>query len=200
MSCDFTFGHYEECVERLKNKVWPELPIWAGFTLRHDVDSHLENAINFAKIENKLDIQAVYYIRLHGSYNPLSYPSTKIIKSIMDLGHKVGLHFEPEYYHLVNGSCYTHDLLNGIDFLYKNELTNWPFFTTHDIENLKKKNLYNSWGEDLSCRDNVKGKYISDSGGRWREGCMCQWIDKCDSLRINTHPTWWFEKSSLENF
>ena len=46
-----------------------------------------------------------------------------------------------------------------------------------------------------------KMKYISESGCRWREGCMCKFIqEKTPKLTILTHPFWWHEKSPLENY
>ena len=38
----------------------------------------------------------------------------------------------------------------------------------------------------------VHRKYISDSGGHWREGCACQWLGIENHLTILTHPIWWF--------
>jgi hypothetical protein len=47
---------------------------------------------------------------------------------------------------------------------------------------------------------NTPGKYLSDSGGRWREGCFCEWIGKEDLLFVNTHPVWWYNECPQENF
>lgn len=43
-------------------------------------------------------------------------------------------------------------------------------------------------------------KYISDSGGRWREGHFAEWLDKVDQIQILTHPLWWYESSPQENY
>jgi hypothetical protein len=44
-------------------------------------------------------------------------------------------------------------------------------------------------------------KYISDSSCQWREGCMCNFIKQgTQRLCILTHPIWWSNRSSLENY
>ncbi|MCD4695919.1 MAG: hypothetical protein K8S16_06720, partial [Bacteroidales bacterium] len=45
-----------------------------------------------------------------------------------------------------------------------------------------------------------KLKYISDSRASWRDGCMCKNIGKYPKLYILTHPFWWYEKASCENY
>ena len=57
--------------------------------LRHDVDSKSGRALRMAKIENKMGINASYYFRTKKSVFNLD-----IIKSIYDLGHEIGYHYE----------------------------------------------------------------------------------------------------------
>ena len=55
---------------------------------RHDVDRLPKTALRMAKIEKKFGINASYYFRIPYSWNK------KIILSIANLGHEVGLHYE----------------------------------------------------------------------------------------------------------
>ena len=58
---------------------------------------------------------------------------------------------------------------------------------------LKYESYFPEFTEDM--------KYISDSGARWREGCMCNWIKNNEKkLYINTHPFWWYKDTPLENY
>ena len=34
-------------------------------------------------------------------------------------------------------------------------------------------------------------KYLSDSGARWREGCICRWLGQGDHFTVLVHPVWW---------
>ena len=57
--------------------------------LRHDIDRNPNNALNMAKLENNIDINASYYFRiLKESY------SEEIIKEIAAMGHEIGYHYE----------------------------------------------------------------------------------------------------------
>ena len=197
MSCDFTFDHYKECLKALRESD-------TKYYIYHDVDSHLENALKFSNIESEFGMRCCYFIRVHGKYNPFYYPNSKIIKKISE-NHIVGLHFEPEY-HYLNGEDVFDQMANDYDLLYKSGLVNRYLYTTHNIEQLKAKRKYCRFHDfskvEFDCYDKEENniKYISDSGGRLREGCMCNFIGKEKILKINTHPTWWFEESNLENF
>jgi hypothetical protein len=56
--------------------------------LRHDVDRMPKTAFDLAKIENDFGLRASYYFRLPYSYDE------KIISSIAELNHEIGLHYE----------------------------------------------------------------------------------------------------------
>jgi hypothetical protein len=43
-------------------------------------------------------------------------------------------------------------------------------------------------------------KYLSDSNGRWREGCLCNHLGRHDRFCVLIHPFWWFDKSPVENY
>lgn len=58
------------------------------FTIRHDVDRMVDNALELAKIENKYKIRGSYYFRFPNTFNKT------IIAKIAQLGHEVGLHYE----------------------------------------------------------------------------------------------------------
>jgi hypothetical protein len=171
--------------------------------LRHDVDSHLDNALRFAEIEYSLGITATYFIRLHGLYNPYFLPNFRMINEIHSMGHEIGLHFEPSFYKnspsvFVGLHCDLCDM--NLKFTLSNTFLN---FTSHEpgkssLAFKEDPNYVYLASQDF---DEVEGyKYISDSSGRWREGCMCNFIDKLDKLYINTHPTWWYDETPIENF
>ena len=65
------------------------------FIVRHDVEFSTERALELAKIEKKdLNIRSSFFFQItNNSYNLLSYENRKIISSIQNMGHRVGLHF-----------------------------------------------------------------------------------------------------------
>ncbi len=57
--------------------------------LRHDVDLRARNSLHVARIEYELGIKATYYFRVVDESN-----QPDVIRSIVDLGHEVGYHYE----------------------------------------------------------------------------------------------------------
>ncbi len=81
-------------VELFKN--WNEEKV---FLIRHDVDFDIKLAHNMASIENELGIVSTYFIltTCH-SYNVLSEQNRKMLSEMVDMGHEIGLHFDPTLY------------------------------------------------------------------------------------------------------
>jgi len=76
----FVFQTYSSFIKKPENKV---------IILRHDVDLHPGNSLEFAHIQNEMGIKGSYYFRaVPASWNE------KIIKEIASLGHEVGYHYE----------------------------------------------------------------------------------------------------------
>ena len=80
---DFTISKYTELLSALKDYRFESL------TLRHDVDLKPVNSLRTARIEADLGLMGVYYFRaVPESWNE------DIIRSIADLGHEIGYHYE----------------------------------------------------------------------------------------------------------
>jgi hypothetical protein len=69
------------------------------FLVRHDVDLDLRLARDFAIMEQKIGIKATYFV-LTGcaTYNIFNKKNREYLKEIIELGHEVGLHFDPTLY------------------------------------------------------------------------------------------------------
>ena len=57
--------------------------------LRHDVDLRADNSLAIAMIEAEMGIRSTYYFRIVPQSN-----QPEIIKSIVELGHEIGYHYE----------------------------------------------------------------------------------------------------------
>ena len=63
--------------------------------IRHDVDLDLYYAYEMAKIEAKHNCRSTYFIMLHNPlYNALSKDSISMLKEMLGMGHKIGIHFD----------------------------------------------------------------------------------------------------------
>jgi len=215
--CDFTFRHYRYVIQKAlsdgyimskledydininKNKV---------IFLRHDVDFDISLALKLAIIEHKLGIRSTYFLRTHGSYNLFSYNDYKNIKQIMSMKHEIGLHHEGGFSILfgerdndmIKKEKAILEIVTGITIKgiasHEAKRSNLNLEVKDKI--LKKLGfVYDAYSPKFT----KEVKYISDSAARWREGCMCRIINSgSPKLCILTHPFWWYEKSSVENY
>lgn len=212
----FTYNHYKNTIQLAldKNYTFLRCEQYNKITeydkvviLRHDIDFSLKGALKLAKIENELGVTSSYFIRLHSRhYNPLEYNSYKIIKKIQNLGHEIGLHQEPAF--AFNMSEYPNEYvqqeINSFNSIFQTKIkgvsTHEPTRTKIQItpENISEFNIeYESYFPVFT--QNMK--YISDSGARWREGDMFEWLEKnTPKLYVLTHPVWWYDKTTLENY
>lgn len=213
--CSWRFAHYQACLE---------YALELGYTfstfseyepgrdhltviLRHDVDCSLERALHMARIEHRLGIRATYFVRVHApTYNPFSFTAYTVWRELAGQGHELGLHYEVADMHALTGEHPVRLFLRAKGLLELvldrpvvsaaqhgdfTRVTPDPldhFFTRVPPELV---GIANHTFEDRFFREM---KYISDSGGHWREGCMCGHLGRHKRLQILCHPCWWFER------
>lgn len=226
MACNFSFEHYLSTVSQFRENgvslASDERSSSNGagqLKLVHDVDFDLELALDFARLESSEKVSAHYFVRLHSrNYNLFSLRARQILSQMRDLGHNVGLHFEGEQIHRAAEPSPTSSDLNtrpleAKEFLIQSLalINNFLGFEMKgvNLHEPARTGLTNSLIPDRldysyqSLRfENYK--YLSDSGGRWREGCFCLFLDKIpkihSNLLVNTHPIWWFEQQPNERY
>ena len=213
--CAFTLAHYDECLKRALDNGYgifrlsdydKTRPVTRAILLRHDEDISLKSAHEMAVIEQKRNICATYFIRLHARfYNALSLESYSLLREIVAMGHEIGLHYE----------LHSHSVLEGMaDELFRHEKAllsalvgtdivgiscHEPSRTLAGAKPLRAANLGVQYiADDPEFTDGFK--YISDSSAHWREGCMCEHIGRTDRLYILTHGFWWFHESPVESY
>jgi len=201
----FSLNHYRICLIKAIKEGYKFIPMRKHkenhrkvIMLRHDIDFDLKLAMNFAKIEHKLGIPATYFIRLHGNYNPNQYSNFKILNSLLNMGHEIGLHFESGFYKLFNQRGSLERDISIFQSMIGIKIKGFSYHEPNKTDpiSLKKYKIYSAYSDEIMKRY----KYISDSCGNWREGCMCEWIGKEPKLYILTHPIWWINKNPFENY
>lgn len=161
--------------------------------LRHDVDSSVKLALEIAKIDNSLNVQSTFFIYFNSEfYNPFSLESTKLIKEILRLNHKLGLHYNETFIlqNSLDPSLIIKDEIESLELHFKTKI---EAISVHEAA--KRKNIpiklpdgvVNVYSDEFF----IKRKYLSDSAQHWREGCFCKNYLKYDKLQILTHPLWW---------
>lgn len=182
MPCEFSLTHYEEILEQMKGRAGTATER-KEIILTHDVDILPKYALQLALLEHHHNIRATYYVLLHSDwYNALSPENMKIWREIKSLGHELALHYDGNYdqdlaaVHRAFCSMVGTESLNisqhlvGItpDLFIPNKL--------NDRSRLVKAHDY---------------KYIADSGGWWRNGCICNHLKEGKRLLAVLHPVWW---------
>ena len=113
---DFTIERYKALLKSAKlnyNFVsYDDIPWNKKFVLwRHDCDFSLNRAHVIAKIEASENLTSTYFINPHSEYyNIFENTQFKLIKDIIRMGHRIGLHFDASFYNIMS----TEDLNNNI--------------------------------------------------------------------------------------
>ncbi|WP_108468426.1 polysaccharide deacetylase family protein [Polynucleobacter difficilis] len=171
--------------------------------IRHDVDMSPYCAIEIARIEARHGVRATYTIILNEKfYNPFEISVRKLIAEISELGHDIGLHFDPEWHdirsevQLSDAIRWEADLLNKI--LLKENVKPVKTFSFHNTTPFSMKcqkrfyaSLRNAYAGDLQ----KHVQYISDSNGFWRHRSWdALLMEDHPRIQILTHPEWWMSK------
>lgn len=167
---------------------------------RHDVDCSPHRALALAKIEHRMGVGAIYFFYFHSIYyNLLEDGIIDIASRIAELGHQIGLHFDPRYYGGRIGSMA--------------ELERFLSLERHMLENVLEReiNVFSFHNPTLSsfCSVddnriagmlNADGKmvndffhYASDSRGGWKRKDLPGILHNGSEPRllILTHPVRW---------
>ncbi len=220
MTCSWTYEHYCYCLQQAKDKGYSIISFeevknisqnQPFIILRHDIDCYLYRALNMARIENKLGVRATYFVRVHAlSYNVFEYNAYKALKEIHSLGHEIGLHFESIDFSYITGENPREVFLREkkvLEMVLDISIVSAAAHGEHSpagprhnrsfFKSISKKQAgihYDAYDKTF-IRDM---KYISDSFGYWREGCMCTHIGKYPQMQILVHPCWWFKDHLFE--
>lgn len=167
---------------------------------RHDVDLSPHRSLKLAQIEAEEQVIATYFIHLHSLfYNFFEAEVTELITKVLDLGHELGLHFDPAYYSQRQ--------------VLGHEFADWLAFEKGILERTFRKNvvafsLHNpdtsGWPaheqEEVGGMINTNSRYFkenygycSDSNGYWRYRRLFDVLTRAEEekLQILTHPGWW---------
>lgn len=185
----YNFITYEKYLSEAKNVIW-----------RHDIDFSVHRALKLATIEAEEKIISTYFIHLHNeSYNALELEAAKRIYKIIDLGHDIGIHFDPFFYKIENKrfdqlEYYLKLEQEFLKNVFGKEIRVFSFHTPDiggwfDISQEKIAGLINTYSQYFK----EKYSYCSDSNGYWRfkrlEDVLSEAKEK--RLQILTHPEWW---------
>lgn len=167
--------------------------------LRHDVDISLEKALKFAELEKMFGegYRSTYFVLVSSDfYNPLSRTSIGIMKKIISLGHKIGLHFDE--------LKYCADEVWNQDFIIKKILEEKKQLESIVEDSVDVVSMHRPSRKTLEANLIIPGminsygreyfneiKYVSDSYHRWRENIYDIIETGMPRIQLLTHAFWY---------
>lgn len=204
--CEFSMRHFQECLETglahgyrfIRFDELNTLPEGQrACILRHDVDYMPEWSVLFGEIEYKLGIKATYFYQICAeTYNLRETKNFKGIHRLQELGHTLGLHFDPTWKDdvawedlpsLCEQDKKAFQAITGIKPCGIVSFHN-PHRFVDRILNADIPNLPHSYEKRFFSAI----KYLSDSQG-WYEGCICKIFEagKYERIQLCTHSYIW---------
>ena len=205
---EFTYEAYKGMILNLRNNKYKVVGYDNDFKektviLRHDIDFSLEKALNIAKLENQLGVFSTFFVLLSTDfYNMNSIKSLEILKNIIKLGGKIGLHFDEKKYLINEKNDYIKYISYELEIIstileFPIDIVSMHRPSKNFLEmDLKIPNAINSYQKKFF----TEFKYVSDSRMHWRENIE-EIINskKYQNLHILTHPFWYnFNKEERE--
>lgn len=199
---DFTRENYSRLIELAKRtyafrRFTDYSPAERFVVWRHDVDFSPQSAVRLAEREASAGVPATYFVSLHSDfYNLLERDVTDCVRALLRLGHDVGLHFDPEYDHVLDEPGLVAALTRERRIL--DEVLNRPVsvFSFHNPDERTR-----AWGGPAYAgMINAAGSYFytavgfcSDSNGYWRERRLEEVLSAStdERLQVLTHPEMW---------
>src|SRR5438874_12238920 len=144
---------------------------------RHDVDYSLHRAKRIAAIEAELGVSATYFLNVHCEfYSALGETSAGLVRDIIAMGHRIGLHLDAGFYSFRSWSA------DERLVILRNEkaLLETMFGIEVDCYSLHNPTEVAEWTSDeavvagmvntYGSRIRTRFTYVSDSNGIWRWG------------------------------
>lgn len=194
---DFTLVAYEALLDRALKRyrfvqlgdgsAGPGRALW-----RHDIDLSPHRALAMAEIEAARGVRASYFVQLTSPfYNALECDIRTRLRRIADLGHDIGIHYEPlgpEPEGQLIFEAHTLEVALGVP-IRMFSLHNPTTYDTTQFGATEVAGLINASAPKL--RETFT--YCSDSNGLWRYRALGDVISDSDSqsIYVLTHPEWW---------
>lgn len=165
--------------------------------LRHDIDFDPRLLEPMLEIEQELGVTSTTFFRTCArQYGVSSGPNLRLISAIHSAGSEVGLHLDTgmEYFWNVTAEIAAERQKIILEASSGKEIIG---FSLHQPGKNGGIDFANYLSKQWDCRYHAyddtffKGmRYLSDSGGRWRDGHWSEYANKENQLQVLTHPIW----------
>ena len=192
----FSLDQYKKIVFRLIENGLTPTTDWKGIAskntllIRHDIDFSVDFAHRLALFESELGVRSTFFVMLTSNmYNLISSKNQMLVKNMINLGHKVSIHFDPTAHENLDAFEYEKELFENI---FDVEV---DIVSVHRPGSFLNNNNVSLCGIPQTYSDAYfrNMKYLSDSGGRDVLPLISEYLadDRSQGLQLLIHPVWW---------
>lgn len=202
---DFTEQAYRECLRLAKSRYhfidYHHLNTPGRVCLwRHDIDTSPQRALALGKIEQEEGVSSTCFFLLHcDRYNAMDTQTREVMHALQDLGHEIGLHFDPVYYGAeISGRQSLEERMAGERDILA-EITGTPV-NVFSFHNPSVNGMIEVGFDEMAGMVNAFSaaiqkdfSYCSDSFCYWRYRRLLDVLhdETIEKLHILTHPVCW---------
>ncbi len=202
---DFTVANYRTLLRTAQaryvfRRYTDRVPITRSVIWRHDVDWSMHRAHALAKIEAEEGVRATYFLWPHSEmYNLLERSVTELARSILALGHDVGLHLDTAF-HGITEESQLDDVIAWecamLERLLGRRIAAFSFHNPGTLELGCQREQYAGRINTYAAHFQTTIGYVSDSNGYWRHRRLADVLEQAtdQQLQVLTHPEWWTDE------
>ena len=170
-----------------------------ALALRHDIDAELYLLDSFLNVERKKEVQATYFVMLESPfYNITSPEGRRVIKTIIDNGHFVGLHFFGEIHAKLPLNQLVAEICRQVERL--SDLVEIPIevFSFHQPTREMLDAQLDIPGIINTYHSNTMNSlfYLTDTNQVWKPQLpKTAMTTSSKPIQMLTHPLWWLTDS-----
>lgn len=164
--------------------------------LRHDIDFFPQPALEIAQLESNVGGRATYYFLLSGPYNLFAAENRAVLRTLVALGHEVGLHYDLQTYPEEPAAArqqleFEADILGE---LCGTAISTISLHQPHKNARDPFRGL-DRYVNPHDARDRRALTYVSDSCRAWRDETLLQCFGQQRPNRVLflTHPESWMD-------
>lgn len=182
----YSFTTYTEFSSKERHILW-----------RHDVDFSMHCAARLAEIERAEGVTATYFLHLHSEFYNLLEPEVfEKVNAILEMGHQIGVHFDPHFYkaHTIGEiERWLKFECNFLQELFARDIKVFSFHNTDPFILSCQAATYGGLINTYATQFQKEVGYVSDSYGIWRYRRLKDVLEKAEecSLQVLTHPEYW---------
>lgn len=210
---NFTLRSYRQLMQGL-NCRWQILRLCDAFAepaksgsliLRHDIDISPTLALPMAEVENSIGIRATYFVALHLYYNPHYPHNANAIRTIAEMGHEIGFHYDGLLYPRDEASLEQSRALLDRHIQILQEICSSRVISiarhnpsiAKESDPFKTTVKYNNAYDERLFQNTL---YISDSCGAWRGGGLspCWYEPRPERLYLLIHAEQWADSTDTD--